>query len=241
MLIAQEANMTVPPDKAYPPIATNAAWQKKKSFVDKTKASSKTGLGATLTDAETKWKAIAWAKLDAKALGAKSVDAAEKQLAEAEAALTKVALAKNAVLGAKQQATTASTNNALSATAKTAAGTIVTALAAADKRLGQVNVQDFRDALEKLEAKALISISKITVKSAGKEVATAGGATWDRKVLKVTGITWKVGKSDDYKGKILAIHGETIGSDRHAEGISKVFANDMKIESASGSTATFKV
>ena len=159
---------------------------------------------------------------------------------EAEAGLGKVTLAKSAVLAAKQQATTASTNQALSKSAQTAAGAIVTALTAADKRLGQVNVNDFKELLERLEKSALIRISKVTVTSAGKQVATGGGATWDRKVLKVTGVAWKIGKSDDYKGKTLTIRGETEGSDLFAEGISKVFANDMKLDSASGTTANFK-
>jgi hypothetical protein len=43
-LASQEMNMTVPTDKMYPVRATNAAWQKKKSFLDEAKANTKTGL-----------------------------------------------------------------------------------------------------------------------------------------------------------------------------------------------------
>jgi len=46
--------MSVPTDVSYPVIATDAAWQKKKSFIDKAKASTKTGLGADLKAAELK-------------------------------------------------------------------------------------------------------------------------------------------------------------------------------------------
>ena len=72
--------MSVPTDMSYPAIATDPAWQKKKSFIDKAKSSTKTGLGADLKAAELKWKAIPWKDLDAKKLAAKSAEVAQKQL-----------------------------------------------------------------------------------------------------------------------------------------------------------------
>ena len=232
--------MTVPTDKTYPAVATNAAWQKKKSFLDKAKAKTKTGLGASLTTAETKWKAIPWAQLDAKALAAKTVSGAQKNLAAAKLAQVKVQAAHDALVTAKNFATASSHNADLSKTAQAAATAIFSALDKADTRLKSVKLTDFEDALEKLEKSALITMSKVRVLKDNKEVATAGSGTWDRKLLKLTGVAWKVGKAEDYRGDKLAVRGETQGSDQYAEGISKVFANDMKIDSASGNTATFK-
>ena len=53
----------------YPAIATNAAWQKKKSLVDKAKKATKTGLGAYLTAAETAYGKIRFDWLDAEKVG----------------------------------------------------------------------------------------------------------------------------------------------------------------------------
>jgi len=49
----------------YPTAVTNAAWQKKKSFLDKAKSKTKTGLGDTLKQAEAAWNKIPWDKLRA--------------------------------------------------------------------------------------------------------------------------------------------------------------------------------
>ena len=52
----------------YPIAATNAAWQKKKSFLDKAKASTKTGLGAALTAAQQAYARVHFNLLDAEAV-----------------------------------------------------------------------------------------------------------------------------------------------------------------------------
>jgi len=44
--------MAITFDRKYPTALKNIAWQKKKSFKDKTKAKTKTGLGEALTAAE---------------------------------------------------------------------------------------------------------------------------------------------------------------------------------------------
>jgi hypothetical protein len=142
------------------------------------------------------------------------------------------------VTQAQDEARVTAATKGLSGKSKDAADGVVTALADARKRLALVSITEF--AKKVTDLKAPTKVSKISVYSAGKEVATGSAATWDRKELKVTGVTWKVGKSDDYKGKTLTVHGETVGGDPRAEGISKVFQNDMKIETASGTTATFK-
>src|SRR5216683_3539990 len=48
----------------WPAEATDAAWQKKKSFMDKAKAKTKTGLGAELVKAQAGWKKINFDALD---------------------------------------------------------------------------------------------------------------------------------------------------------------------------------
>ena len=231
--------MSVPTDMSYPAIATDAAWQKKKSFIDKAKASTKTGLGADLKAAELKWKAIPWKDLDATKLAAKSVEAAQRQLDTAKAAGTVIQEAKTALAKAKATAQATATNKALSKPAQLAATSIANALQSAATRLNSIKTLDFEAALQRLEAAELIKVNKIRISSAGKEVATGGAATWDRKVLKVAGVSWKIGAANDYKGKTLVIRGETEGN-LHMEGIGKVFQNDMKLDTASGTTATFK-
>jgi hypothetical protein len=231
--------MSVPADINYPAIATDPAWQKKKSFIDKAKASTKTGLGADLKAAELKWKAIPWKDLDAKKLAAKSAEAAQKQLDTAKAAGTVIQEAKTALAKARATAQATATNKALSKPAQNAATDIANSLQNAITRLNSIKTLDFEDALDRLQKAGIITVNKIRIISAGKEVATAGAATWDRKVLKVAGIAWKVGAANDYKGKTLLVKGETEGN-VNSEGISKVFQNDMKLDTASGNTATFK-
>jgi hypothetical protein len=158
--------MTVPADKTYPAIATNAAWQKKKSFVDKAKSSTKTGLGAALTDAETKWKAIAWANLDPAREKADDLVQAKQHWEAAEAAEQKVAAAKNAVLLAKKQAQAAATNKYLSKPAQTAAAAIADALQKAQARLDQVDITGF----EKLRKYVEVSSKVPAVMKAGASI-----------------------------------------------------------------------
>ena len=230
--------MTVPADKTYPATATNDAWQKKKSVADK--ALAKTGLGADLKDAEKKWNAVPWKDLDAHALAAKTVAAAQGQLQTAKAANTQIQAAKTALTKAKGGALNAAANKSLSKTAQAAASAIANDLTGALTRLQSIKTTDFDQAIQRLEAAAIVQINKISVQYGGEVVATATNGTWDRKELKVVGVVWKVGKADDYKGKTLTVHGEPALTSGIAEGISKVFQNDMKIVSASGSAATFK-
>ena len=152
--------MTVPTDKTYPPIATNSAWQKKKAFLDKAKAATKTGLGAKLTTAEASWKAIAWAKLDASALTkAAVISTAKTNLQTATTALAQVQKAKTDVQAAHAEAIKASTNAALSKPAKAAAVAIAQALQQAELRLDKVNTRDFQTVIDDLE-KAAIKVHK---------------------------------------------------------------------------------
>lgn len=52
----------------YPIAATNAAWQKKKTFLDKAKSATKTGLGAQLTAAQQAYARVKFDLLDAEAV-----------------------------------------------------------------------------------------------------------------------------------------------------------------------------
>jgi len=52
--------MAITFNTTWPPALTDAAWQKKKSFMDKAKSKTKTGLGAELTKAQAAWKLVKW-------------------------------------------------------------------------------------------------------------------------------------------------------------------------------------
>ena len=232
--------MSVPADKTYPATATNAAWQKKKGFLDKAKSSTKTGLGATLTEAEKSWKAIPWADLDASKKTAGTPATAEKLLSTAKQGLLKVNQAKIDLKAAKEQAKATKTNKGLSRTASDAAAQIEIDLNQAINRLSQVKATDFEELLKKVQSQGVLNVTKISVSEGNSQVMTGVSATWDRKILKVGGVVWKGGATaKSLAGKKLKVSGEVAGN-KDAEGISKLFANDMKIDSASGNTASLK-
>ena len=228
--------MTIPADHNYPTTATDAAWQKKKSVADK--AMSKTGLGADLKDAEKKWNAIPWHELDAAGLHAASSVQAKGQLATAKTAIaTQVQAAKTAVTKAKGGALAAAGTKGLSGAAKTAATAIANDLTAALTRLQSIKTTDFEAEIVRLEKTEIVQLTKITIQIANKQVGTASSGDWDRHELKATGVVWSVGKAADYTGKAVKVFGET---SHPGEGQPAKFQNDMKVEAAAGSTATFK-
>ncbi len=107
----------------YPKTCTDAAWQKKKSFLDKAKKATKTGLGAELLKAEAAYKKIKWETLDAKMQGKwADGDAIRegKRLAQKHYTAA-VKPATTAFLRASKVAHTTSKNAALSKTAQAAA------------------------------------------------------------------------------------------------------------------------
>jgi hypothetical protein len=233
--------MTVPTDKSYPAVATNAAWQKKKSFLDKASSKTKkTGLGAKLALAEKSWKAIPWADLDASKKTAGTPATAAKLLDNAKDALLKVKTAINFLDDAKDAATTTKNLKSLTKTSSLAANNIANALASAIKRLETIKVTDFEDLVRKVQSESTITLTNIRVQDGTDTVMTGGSATWDRKVLKVSNVVWKKGTANDINGKKVIVRGDMVGSSQHAEGISKLFQNDMKIDSAAGNTANFK-
>jgi hypothetical protein len=232
--------MAVPADKTYPATATNAAWQKKKSFLDKAKAKTKTGLGATLAAAEASWKAIPWADLDASTKTAGTPESAQRLLTTAKEGLKKVTKAQTDLKAAKLQAKKTKLTSGLSKTASDAAAKIEIDLNQAINRLGLVKLDDFEQLVKKVQSQGILNVSKISVSDGKTTVMRGTAATWDRKVLKVSGVTWQGGATAvSVAGQKLKVQGETAGNDPHSEGISKLFANDMKLDKASGNTASF--
>jgi hypothetical protein len=133
---------------AYPAELKNAAWQKKKSFIDKAKASTKTGLGAALTKAEQEWGKIKFA-----ALAAKPSDALSERIASESKAFAQkyhqgqVEVARKALLAAGKLASTTSHNTALSKTARAAALDLSNKMARQALRLQLIKFDDFDDAI----------------------------------------------------------------------------------------------
>lgn len=231
--------MTVPADRTYPANATNAVWQKKKSFLDKAKSSTKTGLGDTLKAAELAWKAIPWADLDASDKTAVTPAGAERLLAKAKLALVKVGTAKVALKAAKLQAKNTKINKALSKPAMAAAAQIEIDLNTAINRLATVKLTDFESLATKVQNESVTKLWNISVSSGNAVVMTGATATWDRKAFKVAGVVWKKGDAQAIMGKTVVVSAEKIASEK-TEGGYLNFKNDMKLESASGNTATFK-
>ncbi|MCC7362186.1 MAG: hypothetical protein IT317_22065 [Anaerolineales bacterium] len=229
--------MTVPTNKTYPAVATNAAWQKKKSLFDKAKNS--TGLGTTLKAAELAWKAIPWADLDAGSKTAGTPAGAERLKGAAEEALKKVVTAKTKLTAAKNQATTTKTTAGLSSAAKTAAGQIETALDNALDALNTVKLTDFDQLIVKLTADTVTKLKSISVSNGKSVVLTGTAATWDRKTFKVTGVQYKgTNTADSLKGQKVTVSAEKIASEK-TEGGYLHFKNDMQFASGTANTANF--
>ena len=132
----------------YPPALTNAAWQKKKSFLDKAKSKTKTGLGDTLKKAEATWKLILWDKLRAdKQPGdpkMRPFTAAKANRAAAEKVKAgPVRAAINALDAAARKARETAKNKALSAPAVKAASKLSGELVGQANLLRNISLADF--------------------------------------------------------------------------------------------------
>jgi hypothetical protein len=139
--------MTAPQNTAWPATLTNAAWQKKKSFLDKAKSKTKTGLGAELVKAEAAWKKINFKLLDASKNPmptAKEVDRVKK-LAE-DHRDDEVKDAMEAIDDAADKAGLTKANKALSSDARKAATSIELGLKNQAKLLSDINLLDFDQA-----------------------------------------------------------------------------------------------
>lgn len=143
---------------AWPANLTDKEWQKKKSFTDKAKSKTKTGLGAELTKAETAWKKIVFDALDVTKAAGKLGNpvifnkpdhyTAAKLVATHQ---TTVALdAIKAIKLAAAKAATTKANTGLSSTAKAAAATIETGLLHQATLIQTISLKDFDDKRDEL-------------------------------------------------------------------------------------------
>lgn len=159
--------MTINFTQAYPVEATNAAWQKKKSFLDKAKKATKTGLGAELLKAEAAYKKINFEALDIRSAAGQlgnppkfntpdSFDDAKQKATQHYTTVVKPASA--ALLAAARVAAATKTNAALSAPAKAAAAIIERKLLTQSGYLRDIKLTDFdqRKALKVQEMQNLV-------------------------------------------------------------------------------------
>ena len=146
--------MTVTVNTIYPPEATNAAWQKKKSFLDKTKAKTKTGLGQELTDLQTHWAAVKFVKLDAVKAGLTSssnVRQVEDKKGLAEDEFKKIKPLIDELNTTAKKAEAVALTKGLSKDAVAAAKVIAARLKTAGTQLGQIDLKDFEQMLTRAE------------------------------------------------------------------------------------------
>ena len=136
----------------YPTIITNADWQKKKSFLDKSRSATKTGLGDTLVKAQAAWKKVNFAKMEAKSVLGRitglDVVTSAKLAAQQELA-GPVKAAEDALMQASRTARTTSTNAKLSSSAKTAATAISAKTMEMAAKLKTIKLDDFDEAADK--------------------------------------------------------------------------------------------
>jgi len=144
--------MTIPnaPFRNYPARCSNTVWQKFKTFKDKARSKTKTGLGEKLTAAQTAWGKIVWNDLDAKKLKAATLKAAQANQVKARAALVIVEAAKKAVKAAQDKAEATKGNTALSDGAKNQAEVIVNGLKYGLTQLNKINIDDFEEEVKRL-------------------------------------------------------------------------------------------
>ena len=129
----------------YPKTLTNAAWQKKKTLLDKAKKETKTGLGAALTQLEIDWKDLDWDCLGARTQGKwhsiEELHAAKKKAQRYK--LQGVTQFYNKVMAASRKARTTSQIAGLSSGAKTAAVKIADELKDIGGHLMGIEFDDF--------------------------------------------------------------------------------------------------
>ncbi len=143
----------------YPPEATDAAWQKKKSFLDKAKSATKTGLGADLKAAEAEWKKFVpmMDKLDIRSavVGGRTIEKVNSAKAAAELIMTgQRATTSQALLKAAAKAKATSANKGLSKTAAAAALVIESKLLGLARNLRDIKLTDFDSMIQTLNSQS---------------------------------------------------------------------------------------
>jgi len=140
--------MSINFDTKYPTALKNSTWQAKKSFKDKTKSKTKTGLGEALAAAEKAWGAIDFDELIAgkQNLAGKSlaVQQAGKKKAQEylDGPVMRQAIAS--LEAAASKAKTTGKNTSLSTTAAKAATALSGALLTQAKLLHDIKLDDFQ-------------------------------------------------------------------------------------------------
>jgi hypothetical protein len=128
--------MPYPADIMYPAKATNAAWQKKKSTIDK---AGKTGVGPALTAAQVAWGTIPFKDLDDSKNKPTSSKRAKESWDKAKAAWALVVAARRELGKTIGVVKTQSASRKLTDASRQALKAILADLEAADKRLEQMD------------------------------------------------------------------------------------------------------
>jgi hypothetical protein len=140
----------------YPNDLTNTYWQKQKSFVDKAKAKTKTGLGAALTNAEKAWNAVHYDRLVFDDAKRKTHNLAKYKAfhTTAQKEMLLVDTAEQRLGAALKLANSTKVNPALSTAAKQAASQIASELQTRVNWLKAIRLTDFDQAIATAEAAA---------------------------------------------------------------------------------------
>ncbi|MEP7357632.1 MAG: hypothetical protein ABI847_10365 [Anaerolineales bacterium] len=151
---------------AWPAALTDAAWQKKKSFMDKAKSKTKTGLGASLTTAQKAWGLVKFDNLIATKVPMTTGEQADQAKVAAQNHLNTVAAAASrAALDAAAKAATTKNIAGLSSTAKAAAATIEKGLLAQAAHIRDIKLDDFDTA--KSDLIQMLALSKMSAVKKG--------------------------------------------------------------------------
>lgn len=228
--------MTVNFTTKYPTALTNAAWQKHKTALDKTKG--KTGLGPALTAAEAAWKAIPFKKLDATTAGAKSAGIAKENLAAAKLIKkTQVKAGLAAVVKAMKLAQTQAKNKANSDKARAGAASIAAGLDTLQGYLLNLTLDDMAHEVDRLEAEVNQDLALRDFDLRRKGGATAYGAKGVRKpdgTVTAGGLEWEPTAGDPRK--LL----KTLITVRATQPDNSLFINDMILTALSNDLKTAK-
>jgi hypothetical protein len=140
----------------YPNDLTNTYWQKQKSFIDKAKAKTKTGLGAALTNAEKAWNAVHFDRLVFDDAKRKTHNLAKYRAfrTTAQKEMLLVDTAEQRLGAALKLANTSKVNAALSPAAKQTANQIASELQSRVNWLKGIRLTDFDQAIATAEAAA---------------------------------------------------------------------------------------
>ena len=134
-----------PLGEIFPRTLRNATWQKQKSFLDKAKSKTKTGLGAELIKLEAAWKKIDWNVMDARMQGKwPSIEKLQEAKKKAQAYHREnIPTLYNALRAVARKAEATAKNTALSKTAKAAATDIGKEATAFAKLTMGITFEDF--------------------------------------------------------------------------------------------------